>query len=87
MLKKQFVIAIAATALVASAGAAAAQETVRIGLILSLTGAFGITGQAVVNGAKLYVGDTATSLPGAGFSSSSGTMPPRRIRPSVLPKI
>jgi len=48
-------------ALVLSAGAAAAQEPLKIGLIQSMTGPFNTVGKAVVNGARLYVqqhGDT-----------------------------
>jgi branched-chain amino acid transport system substrate-binding protein len=48
-------IGIAALALVLSAGLAAAQTPLKIGLIQSLTGAFNTVGQAAVNGAKLYV--------------------------------
>jgi branched-chain amino acid transport system substrate-binding protein len=39
----------------AFAGGANAQEPIKIGLIQSLTGAFNTVGQAVVNGAQLYV--------------------------------
>jgi branched-chain amino acid transport system substrate-binding protein len=45
----------------ALAGGAAAQETLKIGLVQSMTGAFNTVGQAAVNGAKLYLqqhGDT-----------------------------
>jgi branched-chain amino acid transport system substrate-binding protein len=48
-------------ALAASAGAAAAQEALKLGLIQSMTGAFNTTGKAVINGALLYLkqhGDT-----------------------------
>jgi len=48
-------------ALVLSAGAAAAQEPLKIGLIQSMTGPFNTVGKAVVNGARLYMqqhGDT-----------------------------
>ena len=44
-----------------SAGAAAAQEPLKIGLVQSMTGPFNTVGKAVVNGARLYVqqhGDT-----------------------------
>jgi branched-chain amino acid transport system substrate-binding protein len=55
MLKRQFLIGIAASALVASSGAAGAQEVLKIGLIQSMTGAFNTGGKAVVNGALLYL--------------------------------
>jgi branched-chain amino acid transport system substrate-binding protein len=54
-------IAIAGLALAFSAGVAAAQEPLKIGLIQSMTGAFNTVGKAAVNGARLYVqqhGDT-----------------------------
>src|SRR5215470_7518873 len=50
-----------ALALALSAGAAAAQEPLKIGLIQSMTGAFNTVGKAAVNGARLYIqqhGDT-----------------------------
>jgi len=55
MLKRQFLTAIAASALVASGGAATAQEVLKVGLIQSMTGAFNPGGKAVVNGALLYL--------------------------------
>ncbi len=51
----------ASLALSLSAGAAAAQEPLKIGLIQSITGPFNTVGKAVVNGARLYMqqhGDT-----------------------------
>ena len=47
-------IATALTA-VALCGGAGAQETVKIGVIQSMTGAFNTTGKAIVNGARLYL--------------------------------
>src|ERR1700730_6942514 len=50
-----------ATVAMARAGGAAAQETLKIGLVQSMTGAFNTVGKAAVNGARLYVqqhGDT-----------------------------
>jgi len=44
-----------------SAGAATAQDALKLGLIQSLTGAFNTTGKAAVNGALIYLkqhGDT-----------------------------
>jgi branched-chain amino acid transport system substrate-binding protein len=54
------IMALAATALI-EATAASAQETIKIGLIQSMTGAFNTSGKATVNGALLYLqqhGDT-----------------------------
>jgi branched-chain amino acid transport system substrate-binding protein len=48
-------IALAVLALALSATAAAAQESLRIGIIHSLTGGFNTVGKAAVNGARLYV--------------------------------
>jgi branched-chain amino acid transport system substrate-binding protein len=48
-------IGVAAGALIASGGATAAQEILKIGLVQSLTGPFNNAGKAVVNGAQLYV--------------------------------
>src|SRR5258707_15248188 len=42
-------------ALAAFAGAAAAQEVLKLGLIQSMTGAFNTAGKAAVNGALLYL--------------------------------
>jgi branched-chain amino acid transport system substrate-binding protein len=61
MLKRQLMIGVAACVLVTSASAAVAQEVLKLGLVLPLTGAFNTGGQAVVNGALLYLkqhGDT-----------------------------
>jgi branched-chain amino acid transport system substrate-binding protein len=46
-------VAIALTAV--PAGTAVAQDVVKIGLVQSLTGAFGTVGKAAVNGARLYM--------------------------------
>ena len=46
-------VAIALTAV--AAGTAVAQDVVKIGLVQSLTGAFGTVGKAAVNGARLYM--------------------------------
>jgi branched-chain amino acid transport system substrate-binding protein len=48
-------IGIAGLALALSASAGAAQETIKIGLIQSMTGAFNTVGKAAVNGARLYI--------------------------------
>jgi hypothetical protein len=54
-------MAAASLALAASAGTAAAQEVLKLGMVQSLTGAFNTVGKAAVNGAQLYLqqhGDT-----------------------------
>jgi branched-chain amino acid transport system substrate-binding protein len=54
-------IAMTAAVLAVLAGAARAQEVVKIGLVQSMAGPFNTVGKAVVNGARLYVqehGDT-----------------------------
>jgi Periplasmic binding protein len=54
------IMALAAAASIA-ASAASAQESIKIGLIQSMTGAFNTAGKAAVNGASLYIqqyGDT-----------------------------
>jgi branched-chain amino acid transport system substrate-binding protein len=48
-------IGVAGLALALSAGWAAAQETVKVGLVQSMTGPFNTVGKAVVNGARLYM--------------------------------
>jgi branched-chain amino acid transport system substrate-binding protein len=61
MLRRQFLTGIAASALVASGGAATAQEVLKIGLVQSMTGPLSTIGRAVVDGARLYMqqhGDT-----------------------------
>jgi branched-chain amino acid transport system substrate-binding protein len=55
MLKRHFMIGVAASALIASGGAAPAQETLKIGLVQSMTGAQNTVGKAIVNGALLYL--------------------------------
>jgi len=49
------VVVASLAALAASAGAAAAQEVLKLGLIQSITGAFNTSGKATVNGALLYL--------------------------------
>jgi branched-chain amino acid transport system substrate-binding protein len=55
MIKPALMISVAAAALVASAGAAGAQDVLKLGLVQSMTGALNTTGKAVVNGALLYL--------------------------------
>src|ERR1700730_8597665 len=53
-----------ATVAMARAGGAAAQETLKIGLVQSMTGAFNTVGKAVVNGARLYMQQHADTVAG-----------------------
>jgi branched-chain amino acid transport system substrate-binding protein len=55
MLRRQLLVGVAVSALAASAGAASAQEVLKLGLIQSMTGQFSTGGKAVVNGALLYL--------------------------------
>jgi branched-chain amino acid transport system substrate-binding protein len=55
MPKRQFLIGVAVSALVASGGVAAAQEVLKLGLIEPMTGIFSTGGKAIVNGALLYL--------------------------------
>ena len=66
-------------ALAAFAGAAAAQEVLKLGLIQSLTGAFNTSGKAAVNGALLYLRQQARSLPAARSRSPSRMMRRRQM--------
>src|SRR5215211_9145627 len=62
MLRRTFInAASAAAAMLALSGAASAQETIKIGLILPMTGPFASTGRQIEAAAKLYMqqkGDT-----------------------------
>jgi branched-chain amino acid transport system substrate-binding protein len=62
MLRRTIMIGASACAIAAlSVGTAGAQETVKIGLVQSMTGPFNTVGKAAVNGARLYMqqhGDT-----------------------------
>jgi branched-chain amino acid transport system substrate-binding protein len=55
MIRAALMIAVAATALLASEGAISAQELLKLGLVQSMTGAFNTSGKAIVNGALLYL--------------------------------
>src|SRR5260370_31575946 len=61
------------------AGAAAAQEVLKLGLIQSMTGAFNTSGKAAVNGALLYLPQQARSLPAATSRSPSRMMRRRQM--------
>jgi branched-chain amino acid transport system substrate-binding protein len=61
MLKRQLLIGVAAILVVTSGNVVVAQEVLKLGLVLPMTGAFNTAGKAVVNGALLYLrqhGDT-----------------------------
>jgi branched-chain amino acid transport system substrate-binding protein len=64
MLRRSFLAALAATALAAGATPAAAQETVKIGLIIPLTGPFTTTGKQLEAAAKLYMEQNGTTVAG-----------------------
>jgi len=61
MLRRTFISAASAAAVLALTGAASAQESIKIGLILPMTGPFASTGRQIEAAAKLYMqqqGDT-----------------------------
>jgi branched-chain amino acid transport system substrate-binding protein len=71
-------IAFALIALAISAGAAAAQDTVKIGLVMPMTGTLGPAGQEAVAGAKLYMaqhGDTVAGKKIELIVRDDGTVP------------
>src|ERR1700719_2961147 len=55
---------IAAAPMVLAAASAAAQETVKVGLILPMTGPFATTGKQVEAGVRFYVQQTGTAVAG-----------------------
>lgn len=83
-------IGIAALAAVVAIGGAAAQEVkvepLKIGLVLSMTGAFNTTGKAALNAARLYIQEHGDIVAGRRSSSSSRMTRPRRMSPSVSPR-
>jgi branched-chain amino acid transport system substrate-binding protein len=71
-------IGFALLALAISAGAAAAQDTVKIGLVMPMTGTLGPAGQEAVAGAKLYMaqhGDTVAGKKIELIVRDDGTVP------------
>jgi len=57
-------IALAAAVSIFAAGETRAQETVKIGLVQSMTGPFNTVGKAAVNGARLYMQEHGDSVAG-----------------------
>jgi branched-chain amino acid transport system substrate-binding protein len=55
MFRRQFVTGLAAASFALIAGSAVAQEVVKVGLVMSLTGPFATVGRQAVAGARLYV--------------------------------
>lgn len=73
------------TALIAlnmSAGTAIAEDTIKIGLVLPLTGPFTGTGKQILSGAQLYLERTAIGSRGKRSNWWSGMAETRRIKPS-----
>ncbi|MBX3521355.1 MAG: ABC transporter substrate-binding protein [Xanthobacteraceae bacterium] len=64
MLRKSFLAALAATALAVGTLPAAAQETVKIGIITPLTGPFASTGKQHETAARLYMQQHGTTVAG-----------------------
>jgi branched-chain amino acid transport system substrate-binding protein len=64
MLRRSFLAALAVTALAAGTAPAAAQETVKIGLIIPLTGPFTTTGKQLEAAARLYMQQNGTTVAG-----------------------
>ncbi|HRF09008.1 MAG TPA: ABC transporter substrate-binding protein [Xanthobacteraceae bacterium] len=62
MLRRSFLAALAATAL--AAGSASAQETVKVGLIIPLTGPFTTTGKQLEAAARLYMQQHGANVAG-----------------------
>ncbi len=64
MLRRLFLAVLAATALAAGSVPAAAQEAVKIGLIIPLTGPFTTTGKQLEAAARLYMQQNGTTVAG-----------------------
>jgi branched-chain amino acid transport system substrate-binding protein len=64
MLRRSFLAALAVTALAAGTAPAAAQETVKVGLISPLTGPFTTTGKQLEAAARLYMQQNGTTVAG-----------------------
>src|SRR5580700_4068691 len=65
MARRHFAVAILTAALAAlAAGGAAAQDSVKIGLVMPMTGTLGPAGQEAVAGAKLYMAEHGDTVAG-----------------------
>ena len=64
MLRRQTTIALAAAVAIFAVADTRAQETVKIGLVQSMTGPFNTVGKAAVNGARLYMQEHGDSVAG-----------------------
>ena len=64
MQKRQFLNAVAVAALVGAAGAAAAEDAFKIGLILPMTGPFASTGKQIEAAARLYIAQNGATVAG-----------------------
>jgi len=64
MIRRRMGIALAAAVSIFAAGETRAQETVKIGLVQSMTGPFNTVGKAAVNGARLYMQEHGDSVAG-----------------------
>src|SRR5688500_1099402 len=64
MYRRTLILAAGAAALVAAVSGAQAQETVKVGLILPLTGPFTAIGRQVEMGARLYMQQKGTTVAG-----------------------
>lgn len=64
MLRRSFLAAVAASALAAGVMPAAAQETVKVGLIIPLTGPFTTTGKQLEAAARLYMQQNGATVAG-----------------------
>jgi ABC-type sugar transport system substrate-binding protein len=75
----------ALAALALASANAAAEETVKVGLILPMTGPFTTTGKQVEAGARFYMQQNGATVDGRKSSSSCGTMPALPTTAGVLP--
>jgi branched-chain amino acid transport system substrate-binding protein len=64
MIRRRTTIALAAAVAIFAVGETRAQETVKIGLVQSMTGPFNTVGKAAVNGARLYMQEHGDSVAG-----------------------
>ena len=64
MLRRSFVVGTAVAAALAGAGAAQAQDTIKIGIVQSMTGGLAAVGKQVVAGARLYMQENGNTVAG-----------------------